>query len=249
MVEQNLSPLCTKLSAFAHLSSIEINALNTLCTSARTYEPNTMLMNEGQPDHQVFVLLEGWAYTFRQLIDGRRQIIHFAIPGDFIGARNVALPRWSNSGFTLTSAKIAQIPQTNFLNIIRTRPALGMALLAALSRDEAIVVEHLVSIGRRSAIERTSYLFMELICRLTQIGIGGKNEFPCPITQEELGDALGLSAIHVNRVLRQLRERRIACLSKRQLFVRDIKALADIAGFDAEQYVPAFKADTLQTQS
>lgn len=101
----------------------------------------------------------------------------------------------------------------------------------ANSRDEAMVVEHLVNIGRRSALERTAHLFMELAERLHLIGLGTEAEFECPLSQFVLADALGLSAIHVNRVLRQLREDGLMTLHKGAVVIHDLEALRRISGF------------------
>ena len=110
-------------------------------------------------------------------------------------------------------------------------PRLGAALLWAASRDEAMVVEHLVGIGRRSALERTAHFFMELAERLSLIGEATEAEFKCPLSQFVLADALGLTAIHINRVLRQLREHRLLTVRKGTVTIHDLGALRKLAGF------------------
>ena len=110
-------------------------------------------------------------------------------------------------------------------------PRLGAALLWAASRDEAMVVEHLVSVGRRSAIERTAHFFMELAERLTLIGQASETEFHCPLSQLVLADALGLTAIHVNRVLRQLREQGLLTVRRGRVEIHDLGGLRKLSGF------------------
>ena len=110
-------------------------------------------------------------------------------------------------------------------------PRLGAALLWAASRDEAMVVEHLVSVGRRSAIERTAHFFMELAERLMLIGEATETEFKCPLSQFVLADALGLTAIHVNRVLRQLREQGLLTVRKGRVHIHDLAGLRSLSGF------------------
>jgi CRP-like cAMP-binding protein len=110
-------------------------------------------------------------------------------------------------------------------------PRLGAALLWSASRDEAMVVEHLVNIGRRSALERTAHFFMELAERLSLIGLATATEFKCPLTQFVLADALGLTAIHVNRVMRQLRERNLLSLRRGTVIIHDLAGLRKLAGF------------------
>ena len=110
-------------------------------------------------------------------------------------------------------------------------PRLGAALLWAASRDEAMVVEHLVNIGRRSALERTAHFFMELAERLSLVGLATEAEFQCPLSQSVLADALGLTGIHVNRVLRQLREQKLLTMKQRTVHIHDLSGLRKLAGF------------------
>ena len=110
-------------------------------------------------------------------------------------------------------------------------PRLGVALLWAASRDEAMVVEHLVNVGRRSALERTAHFFMELAERLSLVGLATEAEFDCPLSQFVLADALGLTPIHVNRVLRLLREQELLTLRKGTVRIHDLNALRKLAGY------------------
>src|SRR4029453_8002896 len=112
---------------------------------------------------------------------------------------------------------------THIMKCVTDVPRLGAALMWAASRDEAMVVEHLVNIGRRSAIERTAHLFMEMAERLSLVGLATEAEFKCPLTQSVLADALGLSAIHVNRVLRQLHEQKLLTLRKGRAHIHNLK--------------------------
>ena len=99
-------------------------------------------------------------------------------------------------------------------------------------RDEAIAVEHLVSLGRRSAIERTAHFFLELKDRLWLAGITGENGFECPLNQYLLSDALGLTAVHLNRVLRQLREKGLMTVKDNRVVIDDVTGLVNLAGYD-----------------
>ena len=110
-------------------------------------------------------------------------------------------------------------------------PRLASAILWAASRDEAMVVEHLVNIGRRSAIVRTAHFLLELGTRLNLIGVGTPNSYPCPLSQYLLADALGLSAIHINRVLRQLREQDLMTFQKGIVHFKNLEKLIALADF------------------
>jgi CRP-like cAMP-binding protein len=131
----------------------------------------------------------------------------------------------------LTDAVVSPVESTHLMKCITEFPRLGAALMWAASRDEAMVVEHLVSVGRRSGLERTAHFFMELAERLNLVGLATEAEFKCPLSQYVLADALGLTAIHVNRVMRQLRERGLLTLKGGTVEIRDLKGLRKLAGF------------------
>jgi CRP-like cAMP-binding protein len=120
------------------------------------------------------------------------------------------------------------------------QPRLGAAILWAASRDEAMTVEHLVNIGRRSAIQRMAHLILELCERLQLVGLATLSGFDCPLNQHALADALGLSAIHVNRTLRQLRERGLVTLSGHRMLIHDLSALRDLAEYNSSYLDQAY---------
>jgi CRP-like cAMP-binding protein len=185
----------------------------------------------------VFVLQQGWACSFKTLPDGGRQIISFPIAGDIVGLRSVLLRTADHSFSALTDAVVNSVDGSLILSWVTEYPRLGAALLWAASRDEAMVVEHLVNIGRRSALERTAHFFMELAERLTLVGLATETEFACPLSQFVLADALGLTSIHVNRTLRELRELRerremkLLTLRARTVTIHDLAGLRKLAGF------------------
>jgi len=143
----------------------------------------------------------------------------------------VLLKTADHSFAALTDAIVSPVDGAHIMKCIIDFPRLGAALLWATSRDEAMVVEHLVNVGRRSALERTAHFFLELAERLSLIGAATKEEFKCPLSQFVLADALGLTAIHVNRVLRQLREQNLLTLRDGRVRIHDLKGLKKLAGF------------------
>ena len=173
----------------------------------------------------------GWACSYKLLPDGSRQIISFPIPGDIVGLRSILLRIADHSFSALTDATINPIEGTHIVKCMTEFPRLGAALMWATSRDEAMVVEHLVNIGRRNALERTAHFFMELAERLSLVGLAKETEFTCPLSQYVIADALGLTAIHVNRVLRQLREQKLLTIRKGKVHIHDLNKLRKLAGF------------------
>jgi CRP-like cAMP-binding protein len=224
--------LARKLRRFMNFTGEELRVLHRLDEPRRKVEAHTELTVEGQERQDCYILLEGWAACYKLLPDGKRQIINFSIPGDFLGLRSFLLRTADHSVVTLTQAWVSQFEQQRILEILEMLPRLGAAILWALSREEAIVVEHLVNIGRRKATGRVAHLLLELGERLRLVGLGNDGGYACPLTQEELADAVGLTPIHINRVLRQLRERGLATLSQRQLVIHDLAGLQELAEFN-----------------
>jgi CRP-like cAMP-binding protein len=223
--------LARKLNAFVQLSEREAACLEDLqCVSVRVRRGKE-IVHEGQTGHMAHILQSGWACSSKLLPDGGRQIIAFPLPGDCVGLRSVLLRTSDHSFSALTDVVVSSVEASRMMGIFNEYPRLGTAILWAASRDEAMVVEHLVSIGRRSAIERTAHFFLELCERLRLVGLGTEKEFSCPLNQYVLADALGLSPIHVNRVLRQLRERRLLTLKGRKVTIHDVSGLETLAGY------------------
>jgi CRP-like cAMP-binding protein len=225
------SVLAQKLNAFIPLSSDELKRLADLQSNQLKVRRGGQLTQEGQTGHKGFIVQAGWACSFKILRDGGRQIISFPIAGDCCGLRSVLLRTADHSFSVLTDAVVSAVEPAQLMKCITEAPRLGAALLWALSRDEAMIVEHLVSVGRRTALERTAHFFMELAERLSLIGMATETEFECPLSQFVLADALGLTAIHMNRTLRQLRERRLLSVRKKKVTIHDLDGLRKLAGF------------------
>lgn len=225
------SVLAKKLNTFMALSTDEAKRLGELQSPTTNVKRGKQLVQEGQPGQKIYVLQAGWACSYKDLPAGSRQIISFPIAGDCVGLRSALLRTADHSFEALTDAVVSVVESTHMLQTFSEFPRLGAAILWAASRDEAMVVEHLVSIGRRSALERTAHFFLELAERLNLIGAGTKTEFGCPLNQYVLADALGLSPIHVNRVLRQLREREMLNVHRGKVTILDLPGLQELAGF------------------
>lgn len=228
------SPLARKLGSFIALSEPEKNVLDLLHGRRKTYVAGRDLVQQGQTDQQAFVLADGWACSYRLLASGGRQIVDFQIPGDFLGMRSVLSRTAGQSIEPLTKVVASSMNAHDLMEIFTRTPRLGTALLWATSRDDAMVVEHLVGVGRRNAVERTAHLLLELGARLALVGIGTKAGYACPLSQYLLADALGLSAVHINRVLRELREEGLATFRSGRVEFTNFAGLVDLADFDQD---------------
>ena len=195
------SLLIRKLATLVSLSKKEQSFLEALENGARTFGAGTELTRDGEPYWSVFVLLEGWGYRAITLSTGRRQILSFVLPGDFVGFFSTARRTAVTTVTLQTSARVAQFPKSDLLSLYESHPRLA----SALSWHYMILAEQVVRLGRRNAYQRTAHLLLELWQRLRIVGVINGDSFPFPFSQEDLADALGLSVVHTNRVLNQLR--------------------------------------------
>lgn len=189
-------------------------------------------MEQGQGGQAAYILMSGWACSYKILEDGQRQIIDFKIPGDFLGLRSVLLHLSDHSVEPVTDIEVTEVHVSDFLDTFSKTPRLATAIFWAVSRDEAIVVEHLVDVGRRDAEERVAHFLLELGARLNLVGMGSKAGYACPLTQYLLADALGLSSVHINRVLRKLREAGMVTFRDGFVSFDNYDRLVEFAEFD-----------------
>jgi len=239
--------LVRKLSNFIRLSPGELDCLMQLQSARETVSGLTDIVHEGQTGHRAYILQAGWAYCYKLLPDGGRQVITFSLPGDFMGLRSILLRTSDHSFATFSDSVVSPISVKRMIAVFQEFPRLGAAILWAVSRDEAMLVEHLVGIGRRSAIERVAHFFLELGHRLQLVGMASETKFECALNQYLMADALGLTAIHVNRVLRQLREQGLITVNEHHVVIDDVKGLMKLAGYDSgylDQPLPLAEIDT-----
>lgn len=224
--------IARRLAPFLVLSDDEMATLAELPKSSRRISAGIELIKEDE-DQQCFLLLEGWVACYKLLENGGRQIINFPLPGDLVGVRSFLFQVPDYSVDTLTEVEIAVFPSGSLLQILDQHPRLAAALLWLISRDEAIVCEHLVNVGRRDATQRVAHLLLELGQRISEQADGHlASAYDCPLTQPDFADALGLTAIHVNRVLRSLRERGLVTVARQRVTIHDHDALSRIAEFN-----------------
>ena len=225
-------PLARKLGALVALSEAELGVLEGLHRRRRTFVAGRDLVHQGQSDQAAYILISGWAFSYKLMANGERQIVDFQIPGDFLGLRSVLLHISDHSIEPVTDIEVTEVHVSDLLEAFSQTPRLATAVMWAASRDEAMVVEHLVNVGRRNAAERMAHFLLELGARLTLVRLGSREGFACPITQYLLADALGLSAVHVNRVLRQLREAKLLTFRDGFVGFENYDRLAEFAQFD-----------------
>jgi CRP-like cAMP-binding protein len=234
----------SRLAQLVPLSPDETSILCELQTSTRTVQRHRDIITEGRSYGSLFIVMEGNAIRYRILHDGRRQIVNILLPGDIVGALGYFMESSLYSTKALTDLVVAIVPfaRLNALNV--THPRLVTKIFWWFSCESTIYAEHLVDLGRRSALERVAHFLLELLTRLQSVGLADGCSFKIPLTQELIADALGLSIPHVNRVLRRLREDHLLVVEDQRVTVQDIDSLSELADFEPG-YLSRFPAGEL----
>tara|TARA_R110000787_G_scaffold20785_56_gene61856 strand:+ start:2280 stop:3053 length:774 start_codon:yes stop_codon:yes gene_type:complete len=189
----------------------------------------------GEPCDEIYNLVEGWVFLYNILQDGRRQILHFALPGAILGFHSVGGAKATFAAQALTDSIVCVIPHKALRPMSRECPEIGLRLAGRIARDRNLAYDHLTSIGRHSARERVAHLILELFIRFRSQWPGQNiEEMYLPLTQEHIGDATGLTGVHVNRVIRDLRQEGVLEFHYRRLKILNPDKLVDIADIDPQ---------------
>lgn len=199
------------------------------------------IVPEGTEPHSIVLVIEGWVCRYRQLENGKRQITSVFLPGDLCEPFG-ALPQFlDHSLAALTPVLMARVPPHALRSAARASPRIEEALWWDLLISDALHREHIVSLGRRSAVERLGHVFCELHFRLGMVGLVAQSSYDIALTQVDLADLVGLSAVHVNRSLQELRGSGLLSLQGRRLTIHDLHALRELSMFDPD-YLPRHDA-------
>lgn len=228
-----IEPLFRLLSRYMPLEEADRDALlaledGPLCRREARHD----IAREGENPTVVRLLVSGWACRYKDLPDGRRQIVGFFLPGDFCDLNIYILSELDHSIGALTSVRFYEIQPQQFQAVIEERPHLLRALLWHEMVSSGIQREWLLSIGQRSPFERLAHLFVELYYRLHAVGLTTGLGYDLPVTQNHLAEANGLSLVHLNRTLQEMRREGLIELADRQLKIIDLDRLKQVAMFN-----------------
>lgn len=199
----------------------------------REVKAGSDLFRLGERGEAIYSLVDGWVALYSLLEDGRRQILQFALPGTVLAFVPIQGALMNYSAQALTDAVVSIIPHKNLGRLAKDFPEIGMQIAGLISQERNLAYDQLSSVGRRSARERVAHLLLELFIRSRMRWPGHRTEeMYLPLTQEHIGDATGLTGVHVNRVLRDLRKQGILEFHYRRLRILNPDALVDIAALD-----------------
>lgn len=227
-----LAPALRKLKLWETLSDSEAQALLDLPHQVRTLRAHQFFVREQEQPRHCCVLIDGFATRHKTTAKGDRQIFSIHLPGDFIDLHNSLLRTADHSVEAITAATGAFIPVEAIKEMAFARPAIGRAMWYETLVDASIFREWTLNIGRRDALTRTSHMLCELAVRMEAAGLADHNGYQLPMTQMQLADALALTAVHVNRTIRTLREDGLVEFGKRTVKIIDFPRLALLGDFD-----------------
>lgn len=236
--------------AFALVDVSDWNELTATCSGVVEVDADTDLVREGARPDRLHVVLEGWACRYLLVRDGRRQIPALVLPGDVADLDALGCERLEFSVSTLTPCRVARLSRSALQSAIDRTPGLARAFLALAIQENGVLIRRTVSLGRRTAREQVAHFLCELVTRLNwDADPAAYVKRILPLTQAELADVLGLSTVHVNRVLQRLRADGLARLAGERLEIVDWTGLAAVGEFRMGSSQSPAKGVAAQIQS
>ena len=224
--------LVQRLESFTRLSPGDRAAVFRLAGASRVVAARRDLIREGEKPKFVHLMLDGWACRYKTLPDGRRQIVAFFLPGDFCDLNVYILREMDHSIGAITRLSVADIGRDEMDTLTADRPRITQALWWESLVNSAVQREWTLNIGQRTAYERIGHLLLELFLRLRVVGLTNGTGCDFPLTQTDIADATGLTAVHVNRTLQELRRDELIVLDKKRLTIPDLKGLMGATMFN-----------------
>src|SRR6476620_6905415 len=221
-----------KLRRRFEISSEEERVMRESVSEVRPVKAGKVIIHAGEELNSTLLLLDGWLARSKDLAGGERQVTQLHVPGDFADLHGFTLKRLDHDMASVSDCRLAIIPHERLQIVADSHPRLARTLWFSTNIDGAIQRELVLSLGQRSAIARMAHLFCELYVRLQIIGRVSNDSYGFPLTQRELSECLGLTVVHANRTLQELRRRGLIELENRRLTIRDRRGIEGVAEFD-----------------
>ncbi len=223
--------------AFRAFTESELDFVSHFKTGELNADAGATILVEGTHSAHLYTVLDGWGFRYKILEDGRRQILNYVVPGDMIGLQGALMEEMQHSVEALTPITLCVFERSRIFSLFEKHPGLSYDLTWIAAREESILDEHLLSIGRRSAVERAAYLLAFLQEREKYCMPSGRTRGPIPVTQVHVADTLGLSIVHTNKTLRKLAARGLIRWLDRGCEVLDPAGLAALANWHPSEPV------------
>lgn len=223
-------PLRAK-AAFRDKPEEQVDFIQEMKTDHLVFQPGASIVRQGSRSAQLFTLFSGWAIRFKEMRDGRRQILNFLLPGDFVGFQNRLFEESPYGVEALTDVEVCVFARSRIWDLYRGYPELAYDLTWLTAHEESFIDENLLTAGRRSAAERVAMLMMHLAKRVALLRPSATAPYDIPINQSHIADALGLSLAHTNKTLKALEKRGLFRFANGQLEMMNSRALARLADY------------------
>ncbi len=220
--------------AFRDFTDKELEFVKKFKSGELVADAGTTIFLEGNNSAHVYTVLSGWVFRYKLLKDGRRQILNFGLPGDFFGLQTSMFAEMEYSVEALTDVVLCVFPREKIWELYRTYPGLAFDLTWLAAREQNILDENLLTVGRRTAIERVASVIVHMFLRLRQLGMTRGRRMDLPVTQAQLSDALGLSHVHTNKTVKKLTDRDLIAWNPPELRIKDLEGLAAVADDELE---------------
>jgi len=219
-----------KIDTFRKFSADELTFITSFKSGELTLEAGATIFSEGTNSPHLYTVLSGWTFKYKTLVDGRRQVLNFALPGDLIGLQASVLDTISHSIEALTDVVLCVLPREKLWTLYEKHASLAFDVTWLAAREESILGEYLVTVGQRRANERIAFVLLHLFQRARQLGLVRGNTLTLPLTQELLADTIGFSLVHTNKTLKQLRKTGAFKWTGSTFELLDEKRLVDMVG-------------------
>lgn len=195
------------LPVFRAFTTQELGYISRFKKGELTVERGATVLVEGSSSTHLYTVLSGWGFRYKLLSDGRRQILNYAMPGDLVGLQGSVMEEMQHSFEALSPMLLCVFERGELHDLCRNHPGLAYDITWLAAREECMLDENLLSVGRRSALERCAYLIAFICTRAKSVDIGGRGTVTIPFTQQHVADTLGLSLVHTNKTIRRLAAR------------------------------------------
>lgn len=231
-LDSNGERLIRRLELIGPLRDEDRQAVLELPIRVRAFGADQDILREGDRPTECGLVLDGFLFRHKLVTDGRRQILSFHPTSDMPDLQSVFLGTMDHSIGTLVASRVAFIPHAAIRELIQKRPSAATALWRETMVEAAMFREWMVGLGRRSAYQRVAHLLCEIGLKLERVGLGTRTQYEFPVTQTELADALGMSTVHANRVVQELRRTKIVIWRGSSVTIQDWDALTEAGEFN-----------------
>ncbi|MEZ5818251.1 MAG: Crp/Fnr family transcriptional regulator [Hyphomicrobiaceae bacterium] len=224
-----------QMETFRKFTKEELAFISNFKIGEMTVQAGSTIFLEGHNSPHLFTVLDGWAMRFKILQDGNRQVFNFAFRGDLLGLQSALFDKMLHSVEALTDMRLCVFPRERIWELYHEQSNLAYDMTWMAAREESILAQHLAAVGQMPALGRIAYLIVFLLHQVRRGGRGNESVISAPITQEHIGDAMGLSLVHTNKTIRKLQAMGCIEWQRQVLRVLDEKRLIELSGYDRQE--------------